>query len=142
MKKLVGFLLAVLALPALAATVTPTQSMANNGYVTITWASLAKNDVGLAAPTGQWRALKTVQINVTSAGEQSLSLQGSLDGTNWFNLHGVQLDTGVYVELTTITTSQLVSIIEEPLYIRPIITNGAGATAVDITVIAGAATRN
>ena len=119
-----------------------TSSNSNRAYDIFTWGALAKNTAGNAAPAGTWRGVKTVQIIVTAAGEQNLTMQGSMDGTNWVTLHGIELDSGEYFSLTSITSSMLVTIIENPLYIRPLISNEAGATAVDIDVILGAYTRN
>lgn len=142
-KKRTGIALALLlvATSAFAATIPGVTVVANNGYGTVTWEALAKNDSGRAASVGAWRGVKTVQIIVTSAGEQSVSIQGSMDGTNWVTLHGVELDSGEYFSLTGITASSLITIIEDPLYVRPLISNGAGATAVDVDVIVGAYAR-
>lgn len=127
---------------AAAAQVAVVQSIRNDGYGLATWTALAKNQTGNPAALGPWRGIKTAQIVVTSAGEQNLTLQGSMDNVNWVTLHGVELDSGEYFSLTGITASMLVAIIEDPLFVRPIVSNEAGATAVDIDVIIGAMARN
>lgn len=113
----------------------------NHGYGLATWEALAKNTAGTAAPVGSWRGVKTVQIVVTAAGEQTLSVQGSMNGTDWVALHGISLDSGEYMELAGLTTSGIYTIIEDPLYVRPLVSNEAGATAVEIDVIVGAYAR-
>lgn len=140
-KFLLAFVIVTLPVAAYAATIAVAQRVRNDGYGIASWEALAKNDSGAAAVTGPWRGSKTVQVIVTAAGEQSLTIQGSMDGTNWLTLHGVELDSGEYFSLTGITASALYTLIEDPLYVRPLISNGAGATAVDIDVILGAATR-
>lgn len=140
---LVGFAMAVaVVLPVFAQTaVAVVQAVNNQGYGLATWEALAKHTAGAPASTGAWRGVKTVQIIVTGAGEQNLTIQGSMNGTNWVTLHGVSLDSGEYFELTGITASGLYAIIEDPLYVRPLVSNEAGATAVDIDVIVGAYAR-
>jgi hypothetical protein len=140
---LLGVVLAVaITLPVFAQTaIALQQRVLNNGYGLASWEALAKHTAGDAASVGAWRGVKTVQVIVTAAGEQNLTIQGSMDGTNWVTLHGVSLDSGAYFELTAITASGLYAIIEDPLYVRPLVSNEAGATAVDIDVIVGAYAR-
>ena len=142
LKRLLVLVLGFAAAAAVFAQVAPTQVIRNDGYGLATWTALAKNDSGMAAVTGPWQGIKTAQVIVTTAGEQNLTLQGSMDGTNWVTLHGIELDSGEYFALTGITTSGLFAIIEDPLYVRPLVSNEMGATAVDIDVIIGAMTRN
>lgn len=124
-----------------AATIAVEQRVNNQGYGLATWEALAKNDSGAAASVGQWRGVKTAQLIVNAAGEQSVTIQGSMNGTNWVTLHGVELDSGEYLSLTGLTASGLYTLIEDPLYVRPLISNAMGATAVDIDVIVGAYAR-
>lgn len=110
-----------------------------DGYRTATWTALAKNYAGSPANAGSWRGIKTVQIIVTSAGEQSVAIQGSNDGSTWFTLRAAEIDsgTGSYLLLSGLTTSGGYTILDDPLFIRPLVSNEAGATPVDIDVILG-----
>jgi hypothetical protein len=141
MLKRIVILVAAMISTAALAQVAVRQSIGNDGYGTAPWEALAKNQTGLAARVGSWRGVKTAQIIVTAAGEQSIGLQGSMNNVNWITLHGIELDSGEYLSLTGITASTLVTIIEDPLYVRPIVSNEMGATAVDIDVIIGAYAR-
>ncbi len=140
-KLLIGFIIMLSPIFASAAVIVGVQSTGSAGYMTVTWSALAKNDTGSLSNAGVWRNIKTVQIVVTAAGEQNLTIQGSMDNVTWYTLHAIELSSGVYLALTSITASTMVTIIENPLFIRPLISNESGATAVDIDVIIGANTR-
>lgn len=91
----------------------------------ITWPSLGQNDDGSQEPAAHYPD-KTVQVAGTFSGA-TVALEGSNDGTNWFILTD---PLGVPV---TFTATGLRIIIENPLYVRPKVTGGAGGT--DVTVI-------
>jgi hypothetical protein len=136
-----SLVIAVLFMAAIVhATVIPgIPSARNDGYNFVTWEALAKNDTGSPVNAGSWRGIKTVQIVVTAAGEQNVTIQGSMSSAGpWFTLHAIELDTGEYFSLTAITTSMMAAIIEDPLFVRPLISNETGATAVDVDVTLGA----
>jgi hypothetical protein len=115
--------------------------ISNDGYGTASWDTMADNSVGRAANVGSWRSLKTVQIDVNTLGDQTVTIQGSMTATGpWFTLHCVEQDTGEYVPLILIAADKMCAIIEDPRFIRPLVTDGAGG--VDVDIIIGAATRN
>jgi hypothetical protein len=55
-------------------------------------------------------------------------------------LNAISLVAGEYLSLSSLTTSGIYAIIEDPLFLRPLVSNDTGATAVDIDVIIGALT--
>jgi hypothetical protein len=120
--------------------VNSTSNLRPDGYRVVTWTALGKNNAGSPFNAGSLPGLKTVQIVVTAAGEQSLTIQGSMDGANWFTLNAISLVAGEYLSLSSLTTSGIYAIIEDPLFLRPLVSNDTGATAVDIDVIIGALT--
>ncbi len=119
------------------ATISSTFVQHADGYRVVTWTALDKNEVGSFVSAGSWISVKTVQIVVTAAGEQNLTMQGSMDGTTWYTLTAISLSAGAYVSLSGITTSSMYTIIEDPRFIRPLVSNEAGATAVDIDILIG-----
>lgn len=119
------------------ATVNSTFENFADGYRIVTWTALDKNEAGSFANAGAWISVKTVQIVVTAAGEQNLTIQGSMDGTTWYTLTAISLSAGSYVSLSGLTASAMYTIIEDPHFIRPLISNDAGATTVDIDVLVG-----
>ena len=89
---------------------------------TITWAAVTGSDVGDAYEYSKF-ADKTVQVLGTFG--DTLTIQGSNDGTNWATLSdssGVEL---------TFTAADIKLIAESPRYIRP----SAGASITSVTVI-------
>ncbi len=83
-----------------------------------TWLNLSASDTGV--PWGMGGQTDKTATVVGAGG--SFALQGSNDLSNWFTLHDVDMTT-------TITTSGIYVIKENPLFIRP---SGA-ATSVIIT---------
>ncbi len=91
--------------------------------VMATWANMATNDDG--APIDYvGHADRTVQVFGTFGGA-TVTLQGSLDKTNWATLNDVQ---GNAIE---ITAGKIEAVTELPLWIRPLVTGGTGT---DVTV--------
>lgn len=92
-------------------------------YVTHSW-TLASGETGEALAMSQF-ADKTVQVFGTfSTG--SVSLEGSMDGTNWAAL------TNDGTNALTFTGGAIKSIMENPRFLRPVAT-----TVTSVTVIVG-----
>lgn len=71
---------------------------------------------------------RTVQISGTFGAGGSITMQGSLDGTNWFTLTDPQGNN------ITKTAASLEAISEATPYIRPTVTAGDGTTAITVIV--------
>lgn len=114
-----------------------TYGVRDDGYAIASWGPLLLNETGIAANLGRVAGIKTVQISGTFSG-QTVNLQGSMDGVTWFTLHSLDFDTGDYASLGAIAAAYMSSIVENPIYIRPIVSNGG---APSLTVIVGGYTR-
>lgn len=97
------------------------------GASVITWAGLANADSGSAGDL-VGSPDKTVQVTGTFGAGGSVTLQGSNDGTNWETLSD-PLGTAL-----TFTAAGLKAVLENPLYIRPIVTAGDGTTDLAVTL--------
>jgi hypothetical protein len=102
------------------------RSSQGGGVELITWAALANGDTGEPLAMSQLPD-KTVQLTGTLSTGGEMTLQGSNDNTNWFTLSDAG---GTDIVLTALDG---VTVMENPLYVRPNITNGDGST--DLTVI-------
>lgn len=109
------------------------------GYFIHRWDGLGRDDEGRYIETGPF-GIKTVQIVAAPAGGDSAAIQGSMDGTNWFDLHALEFETGEYLLLNAVSVSMMVTVIENPRFMRPKISNVGGGTA-NFSVHIGAATR-
>jgi len=89
-----------------------------------TWSGLAGSENGDAASTVRWQD-KTVQCTGTFT---SITIQGSNDGTNWGTLSDAQ-----GVDLVITVANEVRTILENPLYIRPVSVGAAGC----VVLIAG-----
>lgn len=99
----------------------------NLGEVNVTtWTALANGDTGAKVQFAS-HPDKTVHILGTFGSGGTVSLQGSNDGTNWVIL------TDPLGNAITLTAEGLKVVMENPLYIRPIVSAGDGTT--DLTVI-------
>lgn len=85
-----------------------------------TWEGLTAGDVGQAIDY-VGHADRTVQAFGTFNGA-TVTLQGSLDGSNWATLNDAQ---GNAIE---ITSARLEAVTELPLYIRPSVSAGTGVS--------------
>lgn len=112
----------------------------DDGYAMEFWSGLGKNEAGTPVKAGTWIGIKTAQIIVNTADSDTIALQGSMDGTNWEALHALEFDTGEYIELTGISASMMITLVENPLFIRPQVSNAGGGGA-DFDVYLGANTR-
>ena len=110
----------------------------DDGYFTAIWASLAMDETGIVAKVGHIAGMKTVQLTGTFGGA-TIAIQGSLDNVTFFPLHVANFDTGDYEVLTGLSAARFDAIIENPLYVKTVVTGGGGAT--DLKVIIGANSR-
>ena len=83
-----------------------------------TWPALATNDDGV--PVGLIGSGDRTFAAFGTFGGGTVTLQGSLDGTNWFTLRDPQ---GANVALTA---AGIRSVLEAPSFIRPLVTGGSG----------------
>jgi len=95
--------------------------------VSVIWEGLTEDEDGDSVSIAQWQD-KTVQATGTFANE-TVTIQGSLDGTNWFTLHDLQDGDLAFA------AAGLEAIQENVLYIRPSVGTGGGAGTVDVDVI-------
>lgn len=110
------------------ATITPTHDGKGGGVVAVTWTPLANGDSGKAAGLSA-NPDKSVQVTGTFGTGGSVNLEGSNDGTNWEILNDA-LGNAI-----TLTAAGLVSVLENPLYVRPNVTAGDGTTSLTVTVV-------
>jgi len=103
-------------------TITATVTGPEDGMVIYKWSSMTGGSVGSAMPWGSY-ADKTVQYFGTFG--DTLTMQGSNDGTNWFTL------TNNLGNTITPTAAGASLITEAPQYVRP----NCGASISNITVI-------
>ena len=97
--------------------------------VIVTWETLTTTNLtGTPVVSGRYPD-KTAQATGTFGASASIALDGSNDGTNWFACTNA---TGSAIALTAATQGDLM--VENPLYIRPILTNGDGSTDIDVVV--------
>jgi len=96
-----------------------------NKYVIIEWLAIPDGDTGAPALSGELQD-KTVQVSGTFGVGGSVTLEGSMNGTTWFPLTDSQ-DNAI-----TLTAAGAEAIVENPLHIRPNVTAGDGATAIDV----------
>jgi hypothetical protein len=92
------------------------------GNLAHVWAGMALGDTGQEAVhsgTGD----RTVQVFGTFGAGGSVTIQGTLDGTNWASLHDTN---GVAL---TFTTAGIRTVLQNVLAIRPVITGGDGTTS-------------
>jgi hypothetical protein len=89
------------------------------------WEGLANGDVGEQIILTRFND-RTVSIDGTFSGA-TVNIQGSNDGTNWYNMYDV------FGNSIAATVGKLITLTEVPLYVRPSVSAGAGAS---ITVIA------
>jgi len=92
------------------------------GVHAVTWPALANGDTGEACDVVALPD-KTVQVVGTFGTGGSITMQGSNDGTNWATL------TDPLGNDITFTATGLKTLLENPLYIRPIVTAGDGTTS-------------
>lgn len=113
------------------ATISPTLSdISGDGNVRkIVWAALTTtNDNGSPAEWIQW-AGRCVQFNGTFGVGGTIKLQGSNDGTNWYDLADAQ---GNAISKTAAGIEQ---VLEMTQFVRPFVSAGDGTTNLTATLV-------
>lgn len=97
----------------------------------IQWAALANNEAGAASPElGHYRD-RTIQCVCANYNGNTVTIEGSNDGTNWSTLH----DPGG--NNLTFTANGIKAILEAPLFVRPSVNNAGAATGINVMLLAG-----
>lgn len=67
-----------------------------------------------------------------------ITIEGSMDGTNWDELHRADIDdgSGAPVDLELTASVQFGSPTESPLYVRPVVTTGDADVDLDVLMVA------
>lgn len=91
--------------------------------VTVTWTDVDGGDTCIAAPTG-WIVDKSVQISGTTV--TSVAIHGSNDNAEYYVLNDPQGNA-----LTGIGTEKIEQVLENTLYVKPVVSTG---TDVDIVI--------
>lgn len=111
------------------ATVNLTKSSVSLGFTDIvSWAALANGDVGAPLDTGDF-ADRTVQVLGTFGSGGQVTIQGSLDGSNWFTLSNPTGNALVF------TSAGGKGVLEMVRYLRPNITAGDGTTSITVLLL-------
>ena len=109
----------------------PTIVTGQNKSVVTTWANFETSaDSGTPSPTGGFKEV-TIQMKGTIGTGGVVSMEGSNDGSTWVILEDKQGDVVTFSAIGVLTAIQ-----ELPLLIRPNCSAGAGATDLDIVMIA------
>lgn len=106
-----------------------TQTTEGGGVKVISWANLLNGNSGEAVGFSS-HPDKTVHVAGTFSTGGSVNLEGSNDGTNWVIL------TDSAGTAITLTAAGLVTVTQNPLFIRPNVTAGDGSTAIDVILVA------
>lgn len=107
------------------ATISHTQSAVARGISKVEWTGLGQGDTGDVADLLAARHL-TIQIDGNLSGTPTVNIQGSNDGSNWFNLAdlaGSEVASG---------SGDIVEIQEHPLHFRPNVSSGDGDTDINV----------
>lgn len=110
----------------------------DDGYILVEWSSLLNGETGNVARIGHIAGVKTIAITGTFDGE-TVAVQGSMDKTNWFPLHAANFTASDYEELTAVAAARQDAIVDNPLWVRPVVSGGAGAP--DLKIIIGGNSR-
>lgn len=97
-----------------------------NGAILLTWEALGNADDGAAVALA-FAADITAQV-IGTFGSATVKLQGSNDGTNWFDL-----TKKGGTSAASVTAAGGFSVNENPAYLRPVTSGGTG-TDVDVIV--------
>lgn len=109
------------------AVITGQETVHDGGYVEYEWSGLTDSDTGVAITSFALLKDKTVAIQGNFA-DESVSIEGSMDGTNFFVLNDENGNA-----LSGITAGQISKIAEHPRFIRPAVTDtGTGTPSVDV----------
>ena len=99
-----------------------------SGLALASWDDLANGQAGDAASCARW-ADKSVQVSGTFGAGGSVTIQGSIDGTTYADLHDPQGNA------LTFTAAGIEVIAENTILIRPNVTAGDGTTALDVDIL-------
>ena len=113
------------------ATITPTitDPFGDGSVRKIVWSSLTTSNAdGAAADWIQW-ADRCIQFTGTFGAGGTIKLQGSNDGTNWFDLNNAQ---GTAISVTAAALKQVVELSQ---YVRPYVSAGDGTTNLTATLV-------
>lgn len=123
------------------ATITPTfnasPSAADGSVVTFNWALTTANNDGAPFQFAEFADI-TFVVTASNWGGATLKFQGSADGTTFATTTGLSSAAGGAE--AAVTTDKCVTIIERPLYIRPILTTAGTAAVVSVTAVCRRAT--
>lgn len=115
-----------------------TQALTNtnigSGVRMVQWAALANGDTGQTLEHVEYADL-TVCVQGTFGTGGSVTLKGSMDGTNFFAMSDPQGNA------LTRTSAALKAVTERPRYIRPECTAGDGTTAITVYLLMGRGSR-
>lgn len=104
-------------------------SSKDGSVILVTWTGLTQATSDSGAPIQEaWRGEKTFQVFGTFGASGNVVIEGSNDGTNWSPLSNRQ---GTNMNFTTagFNRSQ-----DQPIFVRPRVTNGDGTTNLSVTV--------
>ena len=104
------------------ATIVPTVTTPAKRRIRAVWAGMASGDVGAPVDFARY-ADKTCQVDITTAGDGSLEMQGSNDGTNYA---AMKEPDGTAITGVT-TDNDIFSLLENPRDIRPSIAGSTGS---------------
>lgn len=93
-----------------------------------TWTGLDSDDSGIPITIVDYTD-QTVVVRGTFGAGGSLTMQGSMDGTNWYTLTDPQGNA------LTKTSAGIEMVVEAPLYIRPLVTAGDGTTSLTVELL-------
>lgn len=102
----------------------------DGSVVTFTYTLSASNADGAGICFVEWADITVIATG--GWGTSTLKVQGSADGTTWVTTGLSNADT--MAEFSA-TGDKIATLIERPLYIRPILTTPTGATAVVVTFV-------
>lgn len=100
----------------------PNGTLGISGYV---WENLTQTDLDGQPIAVSRRSDRTVQV-IGTFGGATVTIQGSLDGTNWATLNDLQ---GTAL---TFTSARIEGVSEIVTYIRPLVSGASGTTDLDV----------
>ena len=98
----------------------------NQGRIRVTWEGLLQGDDGSPVEISQFPD-KSVHSDGSYTSTGAIAMQGSNTGTAWFAL---TKPGGAEISLTADTVGAM--IVENPRFIRPLVTDGDGSTDIDV----------
>jgi len=106
-----------------------TELVTGQQLMVIVWEGITEGDTGAPQQIGGW--VKSAYVQVTGDdGDETLTMQGSIDGTNYFSLTKVDGSTAM-----TFTDEGGLPIAQLPLYIRPSLSGSADDGDLDVMLL-------